>query len=670
MKLRQKMFYMANVNVDAEVETHATSAPVLDDFRSPSPAGESQLSGHSSSGLKRSKAISKTSRPTSLKKSQTVSSHGTSLSIERLEDRERDLAEAKPLELQAEATMLPKPVDVGEPAKYDDSERAVNISPPNPSPSPKLKAAAKGLTISTTPVLTPKRPVVQRRTSSPLKHEYAPSSPSVTDSSSGSECGSDCSCSLRTCSDPDCSCSGSSHSGSESGEDLDHIHDHHDDGDQHEHEHKHDRHDHHHELSLKAKKQELLEKRDFPDPLLEIRSSTGIQRKPSVVSLAKSVSSLAETAIPEPVVVVPAPPPFNAICFVSRWAGIEYVRIHNEPLRVAIHKGRFELFEPPHMFPPMFHTPTMTSSTPSGQNLAGPNVQSVHLNMNRPTPKYVLSLTPHVRLETRNSIVDCFVSGLVDAGTLGPNLLFRCPTMPDRDAVLRAFLRALPPKPQPPPSSPGFPSGSSDESLQETIRQEARASGPIRRGWNAIGRSRSFRSSPSAKPSIASSGGSAKSFASLMSLWRKRPFLNSDRTSSHGTGSGEDFHYKPFEFKVEGIGAPMLKAMKVALYRKAGPGMKWENMGRGYLGVFAAPYPAEGMKRLIVQNKKQQILFDICSEKNNFEKMQSKGVAVQVNERVLGEEIGRGSGTRVTHYCFKLDLDREAAFLLNVLRST
>lgn len=626
------------------------------------------LSRIASPGLKRSRAVSRNSRPksmSSLKSDLSGASGGTAKPDEKVMDLKHKTPEPTAGEMSLPPMGTPPSREPNfevvemKPDEQPKEEKPVS-KPPSPVSSPTLprssgptqravsmpstpsSPAKKPLNISTPPILVPsKRAGVQRRTSSPLKHEYAPSTPSASASGSSITCDDpDCSeCQYCSCSD----CQNESQYETESESEIE------DDQDR------------------RSSAQERPQSVEYPSPVLEIHSN--LQRKPSVISLAKSVRSIkdekviTQTATPASVTPTPVAPvlpplrPFNAICRVYRWQNGIFDLVHNDPLRLVITRGRVEIFEPPFFLPQNLSpslsqsgttTPTTAADGATTTTPTGVSTPTGASEEQRQTPRYSFELNHIVRVEHRHTANDCYVSNIKNSGELGQSIMFRCQMCWDRDALMHAFQRAIPPGPlrQLSPANGSERSADSKVRFEETVEKKDN----IKRGWASLGRARSFRSAKS-KPSLASSNGSNKSFASLKSFF-KRPFGSTNNSASQdATSSGGLFGRKKIvDFIDKDLGPPMIPSMHVELMRKDGG--SWERLGSGQLGLFQAPSGDPNFRRVIIQSKVPTIIFDECIEVQMFQPMYNKGVSVRVNNKTLGEETGRRTGKSLMTFCF------------------
>lgn len=521
------------------------------------------------------------------------------------------------------------------------------------------KAISPHRNTTTTPVFE-KGPVKQRRSSSPLKHEYDPSTASDTASDSGA------------------STVERNEASSVSDDSSD----------------------------------EELEDGDVPTPLLPLGAIKGVSKLSARSSLASSATGSikpSESASQAPYKMVPAQPAeaCKTIASIFTWldAG-RWEQLHPDECSIVITPGLIEAFEMSaahsHAVPPSSPTPVVNTeklsdmaSTATSQN------DDVHGDR----PLVALELTPLVPLR-RGTALDISIRSPPTPQsqiTSGSNIMFRSRN-PEECEALYALInhsRIHNPTfialqnargPYPPGGSIGGPGS----------RRPGSQAGSNRSSWfGGWGRSPSYRASSRRTPSLAPSESSIGSMSSAFSALKRFSARNNgmfniaqstigSRTGSrpgsvytssdNSSGSGTNSPVAPGIMVDARKDAPIgLSDAKIRIYIRE-TASKWRDMGSARLTIKRAeakslgpdgrPMSSGGIdrqsvneKRIIVNGKtKGEVLLDAQLGESCFERVARTGIAVSVWEDVVGPNgevgvvnaVGGVSGGRAKVYMIQV----------------
>lgn len=537
---------------------------------------------------------------------------------------------------------------------------AKDSSPPSPPPhSLPSPVQLKG---SKVPVLNAKGSLnTKRRSSSPLKHEYEPSTAS--ESSSGSE--------TSTVEHNEAT------SVSDSSED------------------------------------EEFEVEDVPTPLLPLGSVQPFSKassQGSLYSLPNGTLSPSQSASQAPYKTVPSQPTkaSKTIATIFSWSDKgAWECLHPDECSIVITPGLIEAYE---MSASHSKTTPLSSSTPVTDSDTFSDLSSVMVTPDERSnerPLVALELTPLVPLR-RGTALDISIRSPPTGNsqiTTGNNIMFRsrCPEECEALYALINHSRINNPTYVALQNARGPYTPGSSFSSSIDRRASTRGSGSRTGSWfGSWGGSSGYRASSAPTPSIAPSESSIGSMASAFSALkrfgkgggvfniarstissRNGSGANSIYTSSdNSSGSGTSSPIPPGgdTSKVAPIG---LSNAKIRLYIRE-TASRWRDMGSARLTIMrpSSPTPVPGgpsrvnEKRILVNGKtKGEVLLDVQLGESCFERVARTGIALSVWEDVVGPNgevgvvgaVGGVGGGRVRVYmiqvCFKSLLSRKKTLI-------
>jgi hypothetical protein len=483
----------------------------------------------------------------------------------------------------------------------------------------------------------------RRRTSSPLKHEYDPSSPSNSDSEYVDAQDGD----SRSIPSLPSSSSSSSSSSSEDEESDDAV-------------------------SLCSEEEDG----DYPPPMLSIprRASRLLS---SVISVPKRPSSsispsndfieatgaiVKEELTPPSEQLQPRPPlpqigiKFRAYIFT--WATNQWTKLSPDECKIVITPGYIEAF------------PLSTGSNTSPSSPVTPKGKAeVETNSSEPSESshesiFSFDLTANLAVR-RGTAVDISIKTPASSKLVGASIMLRSRSPNECETLFNAINnnRTHPQNYQLPStttvSSPALASSEMDNNESSTANP-----GNIKRGFAAWAKSKTYRAGPSmSSPSLLSypSEASVNSISSAFSRFRagrifKNPATGSAESSSSSMADGSGDGSSPGQPNVTGIENcnVAMSPMKIRLYRRENAS-KWRDLGNSRLNVFKpleGPGPKgrdidEDDKRVVITNKKgDSILLDVILGESAFERVARTGIAMSVLISE-GEEDGTGKPAHV-----------------------
>lgn len=504
--------------------------------------------------------------------------------------------------------------------------------PDTPPPVPPHRADTKSRSKSRTPVLAPvsdspassvRSGLPRRRTSSPLKHEYDPSSPSGSDTGGEEEeheeeeVGSE---NQDQVTHDEESSDSSSSSSSEDEESDDAV-------------------------SICSEEEDG----DYPPPMLSIprrisKQPSGLvslpRQRPSSVSLATTTTTTATTTTTQ------APTPtlgFRASIF--SWSTNQWEKVHPTECRILITPGHIEGL--PSTSPP--GTPESHGSAkgkPIGPASPGSTQTSLAQKSSESSlascmPIFSLELSPITPVR-RGTAVDISIRTPKSSKFTGTSLMLRCRSPAECESLYNAInLNRIYPANFQAPSTLLSSLAISDAGASETSTAD---NSNVKRGWGSWGRSKTYRvGTPSAPGSVVSSGLSESSTTSAFGRFRqKNGILKSPLSSVASTSSGST-NGDGSRTAVPGDNS----IFKIRLYRRENAS-KWRDLGNSRLSVLNPPkghrHPnATGEeKRIVATNKAgSTVLLDVVLGESSFERVARTGIAVSV---LVGEGEENGTG--------------------------
>ncbi|KAI9721760.1 MAG: hypothetical protein M1812_002095 [Candelaria pacifica] len=532
----------------------------------------------------------------------------------------------------------PRPANQKEPLTTPTRNNGPPPPPPHRSSSPVQLKGAKTPKLGS-PASARK---THRRSSSPLKHEYAPSS--ATDSSSGSEYSVD------------------------------------DDG-----------------VSIisTSSSDEELEDGETSTPLpptAALRHFSKSSPQASLYSMPNGTLSPSQSASQAPYKTVP-PQPMKAsktIALIYSWSDKgSWDVLHPDECSIVITPGLIEAFE--------MNAAHSRPATADGDS----NTSSVNQGIERPL--VALELTPLVPLR-RGTALDISIRSPPTSNskiTSGNNIMFRSRSPEECEALYSLINTSRINNPTyialqnaRGPYNDGFASF-----MDRRNSQRGNASSS---SWFGLSRKNSYRASSAAAPSIAASESSVGSLASAFSALKRfgnggRMFNVARSTISSRNGSGSNSIYSsssgsssPLPPPDPNKGSPIgLSNAKIRLYARE-TASKWRDMGSARLTIMHPPPggPSPGSpglkpsgntgleKRIVVHGKtKGECLLDVYLAESCFERVARTGIALSVWEETMGPNgevgmvgaVGGVGGTRARVYMIQMKTEAETAYTFSLV---
>lgn len=613
-------------------------------LRSPSLHTLTDAGGSSSPRTKSAASIQRSRRASRPHSRKSIGGQSASSATEDFQEQEQQLPRSRSVHQDDEERPNPNQVEPSTPRRSitNPMDNVPDLQPPEssgvgrepdgdsppPVPPHRTPTNAKQGNSSPAPV-SAASPAAgfggRRRTSSPLKHEYDPSSPS----DSGSERMED---QQRVGDDRSYSSSSSSSSEDEESDDA---------------------------VSLCSEEEDG----DYPPPLLSIPRR--LSRQPSVVlpnpqqrpsSISSSSATIENadvenaseaTAVPPTPVASPPqhpPPPVPKIgskfrAFIFTWATNQWEKISPGECLIIITPGHIESF------------PLASSGTGGGGDKAATPLGPLDSLRIQGESIFSFDLTASLPVR-RGTAVDVSVKTPSSSKLAGASIMLRSRSPSGCEGLYNTInANRIYPQNQLPPTT----TVSSISLPSEMGNSESSAS--IKRGFGAWARSKSYRAGASAStPSLVSSPSetSVNSVSSAFSRFRpgrifKNSPLSSAASSSSSMGDSSRGGTPPGLPNVPGIenGVVQMAPMKIRLYRRENPS-KWRDLGNARLNVLK---PNEGQrgrsmheddKRIVIVNKKgDMVLLDVVLGESAFERVARTGIAVSI---LVGEGEADGSG--------------------------
>ena len=496
-------------------------------------------------------------------------------------------------------------------SKFNETKKSgTEDQAPTSPPQHKIPSPLQ-LKVNTPALKTPtsgSRAIDARRLSSPLKHEYAPSS--------------------------------ASESASEPEDIVDEDQD---------------------TFSATSSEEEELEDGDAPTPLLPIGALhrfNKVSPHGSIYSVPNATLTPSESASQVPYKTVPQQPTRAAkvIASIFSWSDEGFWKdLHPDECSVVIAPGLIEAFEmtASHSQPVASHNePKSTSSSPVPEQGERPLVG--------------LELTPLVPLRRGTALDISIRSPPTPRSKLssGTNIMFRSRTPEECEALYAMinFARINNPTYIALQNARGpYGEGSSlDPNRRATSRRNGWWS------WTSRQSRSSYRAVSAAAPSVIASessmGTTTSAFSALRLFGTGGRFFNiakstiSPRTGSipnsvYSSSSSSSFAKDRSSTPTDTCqGAPIgLSDFKIRLYHRE-PGLKWRNMGNARLSIRRPPPGVQGHgfngteKRILITGRTAgETLLDVCLGETAFERVARTGIALSILEEVVGPngEVGQ-----------------------------
>lgn len=428
---------------------------------------------------------------------------------------------------------------------------------------------------------------------------------------------------------------------------------------------------------------EELEYGDAPTPLLPLgitQRSSRVSPQGSIYSLPNGTLSPSQSASQAPYKTVP-PQPTKAsktIASIFSWSDKgSWDSLHPDECSIVITPGLIEAFK---MSAIHSKNISLTSSTPVADvdvfsnlssHLPSPNEESQHNQ-----PLIALELTPLVPLR-RGTALDISIRSPPTSNsqiTSGNNIMFRSRNLEECEALYALINNSRINNPTyvalQNARGPYIAGSSFSPSIDR--RGSTRAGSSRASSWfGGLGRSSSYRASSVPTPSIAPSDSSIGSMASAFSALKRfgkggggmfniaRSTIssrNGSRTNSvytsseNSSGSGASSPIPPPNSDSIGTVAPIgLSNAKIRLYIRE-TASRWRDMGSARLTIMSPTSPpmlipgtGRNEKRIVVNGKtKGEVLLDVQLGESCFERVARTGIALSVWEEVVGPngEIG------------------------------
>ncbi|KAH0614091.1 uncharacterized protein H6S33_005977 [Morchella sextelata] len=545
------------------------------------------------------------------------------------------------------------------PSPETPSEEIEESDAPPPVPAHKSKKSRTPVAAEP-PVSSTRSGAPRRRTSSPLKHEYDPSSPS------GSEAEVDEDEEIEEIGEakivvvdavervepetgePTTQEEGSSGTSSSSSEDEDS-----DDA-----------------VSICSEEEDG----EYPPPMLSIprrvskQPSSLVQsprQRPSSVSL-DSTPTIATTAT---AATLQAPVPtlkFRASVF--SWATSTWEKVHPTECRILITPGRIEGI--PYSAPSPPGTPSSQGSLKDIKKPSDTSLESCMTIFN-------IELTPITPVR-RGTAVDISIRTPKNSKFGGTSLMLRCRSPTECENLYNAInLNRIYPANFQPPSTL-----LSTLTVSESSETSTGDNTSVKRGWGSWGRSKTYRNGTSSVPGSVISGQSGQSGQSESSnssvfgrFLQKNGMLKSSQLGSMASISSASSNG-------DGSRTVVLdgdQIFKIRLYRRENAS-KWRDLGNSRLSIMKPPsnhkrHNATGdEKRIIATNKKGNVvLLDVVLGESSFERVARTGIAVSVLVPE-GEENGTGVpgdvgglGAKSVVYMMQMKGEVEASYVFSIV---
>ena len=402
---------------------------------------------------------------------------------------------------------------------------------------------------------------------------------------------------------------------------------------------------------------------DYPEPTLEIDPQrkrivkapiTPIPEESEVSMIlpkqrktSSQPSEKTETSVNLP------PAVYQGLAYLFSWSANTWQKFHPDECKVIVTSGRIEAF--PNLGLLAGNTPLQggtakeRSGSPSSTTLGAPNVLDKPLVISPDAAPAILSLelapTTPIR---RGTAVDLSIRTPLTSQFCGNSVMFRCRSPGECEALYNAINSARISHQTYHP----LPNINKYHSYLDPDGIPIPPVGPVKRGWGPWGRS-SYRAYSSRVPSIISSEGSVGSFSSAFSVFKRLRFgRGSSAGSSFGSFISETSTASSLPGLVSGLpgvpGGPIsMSGLKIRLYKRESAS-KWRDLGSARLSILKPPI-SEGLnrvpeeKRIVVRDKSGKvILLDETLGEQCFERVARTGIAVSILVGELGSDGQKG----------------------------
>jgi len=416
----------------------------------------------------------------------------------------------------------------------------------------------------------------------------------------------------------------------------------------------------------------------YPEPTLEIDQGRKRIAKAPITPIPEesevSVSSPKQrktSSQPSETSVKPSPAVYKGLAHIFSWSANAWQKFHPDECRIIVTSGRIEAY--PNLGALAGSAPLPANAQVSaGLPNATPNVEPTEgtkpLVIAPDAAPAVLSLelapTTPIR---RGTAVDLSIRTSPSSQFCGNSVMFRCRSPGECEALYNAINSARV------SNATYHPLPNVQNKYHSYLDPDGapiNQSVQVKRGWS-WGRS-GYRAGSSKAPSIISSEGSVGSFSSAFSVFKRFGFgKSSSGGSSFGSFASEASTASSPPGLVNGLpgvpGGPIsMSGLKVRLYKRESAS-KWRDLGPARLSILKPPI-AEGSnrvleKRIVVRDKSGKVvLLDESLGEQSFERVARTGIAVSILVGELGADGQKvisgagGLGAKNTVYMLQVSL--------------
>ncbi|KAL6720440.1 hypothetical protein ACLMJK_002362 [Lecanora helva] len=466
---------------------------------------------------------------------------------------------------------------------------------------------------------------------------------------------------------------------------------------------------------------EELEEGDAPTPLLPLGalkrlSNTKPPTRTSSQSTPEGSIKPSESASQAPYKKVPAQPTkaTKTIASIYSWSDTgAWQSLHPDECSIVITPGLIEAFEmsAAHSKDVPLSSPTPIVDADAFSEIAS-NVTSQNDDVRGDRPLIALELTPLVPLR-RGTALDISIRSPPASNsqiTSGTNIMFRSRNPEECEALYALINHSRINN----PTFIALQNARASGSSFGAGRRATTSNGNSKRSWfGGWGRSSSYRASSAPTPSIVQSdssiGSMSSAFSALRRFGRGGSMFNISRStitsregsransiytsSDNSSGSGAS---SPLPPGLASAGAPKDAALgisnaKIRLYVRE-TASKWRDMGSARLTIMRPEKndlelpggaPASGgaqpninEKRIVINGKtKGEVLLDVQLGESRFERVARTGIAISVWEDVVGPNgevgvvapVGGVSGGRASVYMIQMKSEAETAYTFSIV---
>lgn len=399
---------------------------------------------------------------------------------------------------------------------------------------------------------------------------------------------------------------------------------------------------------------------DYPEPTLEIDPQrkrivkapiTPIPEESEVSMIlpkqrktSSQPSEKTETSVNLP------PAVYKGLAYLFSWSANAWQKFHPDECKIIVTSGRIEAF--PNLGVLAGNTLLQGGTTkemsgsPSTALLGTPN-ESLVITPDAAPAILSLELAPTTPIR-RGTAVDLSIRTPLTSQFCGNSVMFRCRSPGECEALYNAInsARISHQTYHPLPNINKYHSYLDADGIPiPPVR-------PVKRGWGPWGRS-SYRAYSSKVPSIISSEGSVGSFSSAFSVFKRLRFgRGSSGGSSFGSFTSETSTASSLPGLVSGLpgvpGGPIsMSGLKIRLYKRESSS-KWRDLGPARLSILKPPI-SEGLnrtpeeKRIVVRDKSGKVvMLDETLGEQCFERVARTGIAVSILVGELGPDGQKG----------------------------